>query len=378
MTQECAFGVPFALMADDVQVLVDGAEEAKAPPRSRPQLALIAGGLVVGVVIGAVFFSPIVSRDTTTTTTSAESAASPSEPTDIGTTGVIPGFIDALVAVAAGDTDSLIHLLWPRAGALQEHPMFSGESVTFDATAQHIAVTETVPDMEGVILSVGRYNSIQPAASGVTSFAFHDLAAKHLGYTTMEQGVWTLWHMTPDLQSQKVAAGLVPDGRLVAWGDWGWAIQSGAEVVLLNPKGELRTTHQGLALTSTPDGWILVAGDELEFVSAGGGVRGVGVSAGIVGPGPIVDASISPNEDLVAISGREKLVVVPVDEPTGSPASQFDLLSAEGITWTTDGKFLLVPTRAGLLLLDPDSGTISRILAGYSLLAVDVIPPSSS
>jgi len=131
-------------------------------------------------------------------------------------------------------------------------------------------------------------------------------------------------------------------------------------------------------LTSSPDGWILVAGEELELVSAGGGVRSVGVSAGIVGPGPIVDASISPNGGLVAISGREKMVVVSVDEPTGSPASQFDLLSAEGLTWTTDGKFLLVPTRAGLLLLDPDSGTISRILAGYSLLAVDVIPPSPS
>ena len=378
MAPESAFGVPFALMADDVQVLVDGVEEAKAPPRSRPQLALVLGGLVVGVVIGAVFFSPIVSQDTTTTTTTAEGAASPSEPTDIGTTEVIPGFIDALVAVATGETDSLIHLLWPRAGALQEHPMFAGQTATFDATGQHIAVTETVPDMEGVILSVGRYNSIQPAASGVTSFAFHDSAAKHLGYTTSEQGVWTLWHMTPDLQSQQVAAGLVPDGRVVAWGDWGWAIQSGEEVVLLNPGGELRATHQGLALTSTPDGWILVAADQLELVSAGGGVRELGVGAGIVGPGPIADASISPNGDLVAISGRDETVVVSVDDRSGSPVAQFDLIDAEGLTWTTDEKFLLVPTGAGLLLLDPDSGTISRILAPYSLLAVDVIPPSSS
>lgn len=367
-------------MADDVQVVVDGADATSVSKRPRSPLVMGVLGLTIGVGFGAVFFSPIASREPTPTTVSATaSAASPAEPTDSGTTEVIPGFTDALVAVAAGDTDSLNHLLWPREGSLRQRPMFAGETVFFDATAQHLAVSQTVPDMEGVVLAVGRFNSIQTIASGVTSFAWHDSASKHMGYTTMEDGVWTLWHMTPDLRSHRVITDLVPGGELIGWGDWGWAIQEPDEqVVLLNPVGDLRATHEGVALTSTPDGWILVVADTIQMVSGGGGVRGLGVGSGIVGMGPVIDASVSPDGGLVAVSGRESTVVLSVDSPSESPIAQFDLLAADGLAWTSNGQFLLVPTGAGILLLDIESNQVSRILDTYSILAVDVIPPLSS
>lgn len=355
--------------------MVDGAETSSQRRRPNSPIVMVAIGLAVGLGFGAVLFSSMPSADTSA---GAAGTTLPSavvlEPTDVGITAAVTGFKDALVAVAVGETASLEHLLWPREGPLLDRPMYTGEQVAFDADGQHLAVTQPVPDMEGVVLSVGRFNSVQPVASGVTSFAWHDSAAAHMGYTTVDDGEWALWELSPNLETREIADGLVPGGRVVGWGDWGWAIQAPDDrVVLLNPDGELRDTHSGVALTSMSEGWVLVMGDSLQMVSAGGGARGLGVPD----LGPVLSARFSPLGDLAAVSFRGRTLIVSLDDPSSNPVAEIDLVGATSLAWTSDERFLVVPSGRGVLLIDLESREPTIVLDEYQIVAADVILTAS-
>jgi hypothetical protein len=144
-----------------------------------------------------------------------------------------------------------------------------------------IAQTAQSTDQVGDILSWGRFNLLRPVAAGVTSHAWHDTESGRLAYTTRSNGKWSLWELDATGSSALVASEASGEGRLITWGEWGYAIQtSGPQVRLLTRDGALKDVHPGTAFGSDGSGWIAVAGDRIELVSSGGGVRGVEVARG--------------------------------------------------------------------------------------------------
>jgi hypothetical protein len=210
--------------------------------------------------------------------------------------------------------------------------------------------------------------------SGVTSFAWHDGVSGTLAYTTENGGQWMLWRMQPNLISTLVAADPLPGGTIVTWGDWGYAIQTEDQVVLLTSDGEFKSAQQGTGFTSTPEGWIIVANENLDLVSSGGGVVRLDVAADRVGT--IRTAAFSPDGESVAMAGSTGLLVFPVRE--GGEIREFGIRDVSAITWSRDGRFLAIPAETGISVLDLDTVNRYSILEDFVFLAIDVVATSSS
>ncbi len=365
-------------MANDPQVTVDGVDPGPARPGPGSPFAMLLVGLVVGVALGAILLGPLGGRQSTDTTASTAGlgGGTPSAGPDVGISEAIPGFPDGLVAVATGETDSFEHLLWPRSGPVIERPMRGGDAASFDASSQYVAVTEALPDLAGQLLSVGRYNAVEPVATGVTSFAWHDSRPGTIAFTTEHDGTWQLWAVDPDRVAEQVEVADVAGGTVAAWGDWGWAIQTGEGVVLLNSDGLLRDIHPGVALTSQPEGWILVSGDSLQMVSAGGGVRGLGV--GTTGLGPLTAAEFSPSGELVAVQSWGHTLVLSVSDVDGNPLTEFGLFGPAGLAWSSDDRYLLAPGGRGVVVIDVEVNSIGTILDTHTVVATSTVPSSNS
>ena len=102
-------------MASDVRVVEDGLEQR--PPVRRPASAWVwlAAGIVVGLGVGVVLFTPAKSFVDEQPAVVTAPPIAPIEEilTPQGIADVIPGFPDALVVVTGDDGQSLGHILWP-------------------------------------------------------------------------------------------------------------------------------------------------------------------------------------------------------------------------------------------------------------------------
>lgn len=367
-------------MVDEVRVIEDGVDSDGRRSRPISSWVLLAVGFALGLGFGVVFVTPTGTQEPTADQPSLDVPISEEErdaPTATGIAEVVTGFGDVLVAVAKTNLGTLDHLTWPRDGPLVSRPMVNGDNVGVDASGQVLALTQAVPGLDGVVLSVGRFNSIGPLASGVTSYAWHDSRGGVIAYTTETGGVWQLWKVLPNLRPQVVVSGVVDGGRLAAWGDWGWAVQTrDTEVMLLTPQGEIKGIHPGTAYSSHSDGWIVFAGDDLQLVSAGGGVRGAGVSVDSVGA--IRDAAISPSGNQLALAGADGIMVIPIGPDRGEPVRRFAGAPADMVTWTSDDRFVLTPAPHGLFVIDLETGKLRTVLDGYRILATATIPEPTS
>lgn len=367
-------------MANEVRVIEDGVDSDRRRSRPISSWVLLGLGFALGLGFGVVFVTPTGTQEPTADQPSLDVPISEGKrdaSTATGIAEIVTGFGDVLVAVAETNLGTLDHLTWPRDGPLVLRPMIDGDNVGVDASGQVLALTQAVPGLDGVVLSVGRFNSIGPLASGVTSFAWHDSRGGVIAYTTETGGVWQLWKVLPNLRPQIVVGGVVEGGRLAAWGDWGWAIQTkDSGVLLLNPGGEIKGIHPGTAYSSHSDGWIVVAGDSVQLLSAGGGVRDAGVSVDAVGE--IRDAALSPSGDLLALGGTDGVIVVPIGVPEDRPVTRFAGASGESLTWTSDDRFMVTPAPQGVFLLDLHTGTRYNVLVEYRILATATIPDPTS
>lgn len=367
-------------MVNEVRVIEDGVESDRRRPRPISSWVLVGVGFVLGLGFGIAFLTPPGTQQPSVDRSPLDAPISEEErdtPTSGGLAGTVSGFRDVLVAVAQTNLGTLNYLIWPRNGRLVQRPMIDGDNISVDASGQVLALTQTVPGLPGVVLSVGRFNSVGPLASGVTSYAWHDSRGGVISYTTEAEGQWQLWRTMPNLRPQLVVSGVVDGGRLAVWGDWGWAVQTrDTEVVLLNPDGEIKAIHQGTAYSSRSDGWIVVAGETVQLLSAGGGVRNAGVSVDSVGA--IRDTAISPSGDLLALGGTEGVIVVPIGDPEDRPVTKFAGPSGESLTWTSDDRFVITPAPQGVFLLDLHTGTRYNVLDEYRILATATIPDPSS
>ena len=368
-------------MVGDSRVKVDGAppEPAAKAPTSSIAVALIA--FLVGLGIGVIFVGPVV--DTTPSTLDspalaeepepAESGPVPSEPTDLGVSEIVPDFPDALVGIGRSPGRAFEHLLWPIRGSLVARTMNGGDNVAFDRASQFIAHTSSLPDLEGLLLSMGRFTSIRPAQTGVTGFQWHDTRSGLLAFTSDSDGEWGLFRMSADLSPRPVSADQPAGTRVTAWGDWGFAVANGSQTVLLNPEGQQRAVFDGSVLASDGGGWLFASTPEPRLVSAGGGVE---VLRGLEVVGSIRGARFSPNGARLAVVGTAGVAVVELAD--GDEIRFSGLSGSNWVEWSSDSRFLIRSAASGLTIDDTLSGASYRLLQGRTILAAGVRPLTRS
>lgn len=355
-------------------VVEDGVEERSSRPRSRPQWILVVVSVALGFALGTLVTTdadPIEEVPTTETSVVDEPAA----PESAGISAVIPGFSDALVAVGGGLGAGVEVWHWPADGPLVTRGMTDGEDVRFDATGQFVAVTEPIPGLQGSLLSMGRFNRIRPVRAGVTSFAWHDSRSGVVAYTTEDDGRWQLYRAARTLVPQIVLDDRFETGSVIAWGEWGYAIQiEDDRLALVNEDGEFKDFESGQAYASHETGWVFMTDEDLKIVSAGGGVRRF-----LPFPSqfdPISAASFSPDGSRVAMAGDFGVAVL--DREAEELIELTPGFSADWVTWSSDSRFVLAPAQSGVYVHDLESGETHRVLSGRSVVAASVFPAGVS
>lgn len=370
--------VPFTEMVEDVSVVEDGATREAPRRRSNPGWLLAVTGFIMGLGLGILVVNPAPEERSSPVTASDAGLGFPTtvpSPSieDVGVAELVSDFPDTLVAVTPTIGSTLNHHLWPLQGELRTRPMARGTNIVLDNGARFIALSESVPDGEGVLLSMGRFNQINPVATDVTSYVWHDEMSGVLSYTTETDGVWRLFvvrsSFSPELISETTEFG----GELVGFGNWGWAVQtSPEEMSLLTPGGSLKAVEVGVGYASHRDGWLFMMDQRPKLVSSGGGVARLDVALDI---GTVSAAAFSPDRRYVSVSGERGWAILDtstgtVDTPTGFPTLS--------LTWSSDSRFALNAGGAGVVVYDTELAEQHFLFRGDVVLAVGTAPLSTS
>jgi hypothetical protein len=366
-----------SLMASDITVVEDGIDESGSNSRDRPRWVLAAVGFGLGLALGTLLAGPATPPVSDAVAVDPDPVPALPEPGDVeaaredmGISSAVPGFPDTFAALGRDSGSGFDHFLWPRRGPLVVRTMTGGNDVSFDVGGVFLAVTERVPDLDGYVLSMGRVGSIRPLVSGVTSYAWHDSDRGKLSYTTEAEGVWSLFTLS---NSEPVSSEGAGEGRLVAWGDWGFAIETlEGEVVLLTSNGDLKGTTRGRFIASHASGWLLVRDAGLKLVSAGGGVRRLDTPDGLE---VVSNGSFSPDGSRVALAG---VGVVVLDLDTMEETILEPRFRAEWVSWSSDSRFVIAPAHTGVLIHDTETGGSDTILEGTRVVAAATIPVAGS
>ena len=359
-------------------VVEDGVDEKTPRAQSRSSWLLVAVAFTLGLALGALASSPteapaVAAEEVPEPTIADGPVESAADEYDEGVSGRIPEFPDAIVAIGDGIGSGHDHLLWPVGGPLVTRTLTGGDDVQLDATGHFVAMSNGVPGLEGVVLTMGRFNAMRPVSSAVTSYAWHDSSTGQLAFTSEEDGEWRLQRVSGSFFPTIVASESVDGSALAAWGDWGFALQNGDQVSLLNPAGEPKSGQSGIALTSHQSGWLLVEDNGLKLVSAGGGVRRLDLSNV---PTTVFAAAFSPDGDLVAVAGRFGVIVYDL-------ASEAEIAEIPGyptgwLAWSSDSRFVIAPAQSGILVHDLETGELHRTLVGHSVVSARALPLSTS
>lgn len=356
-------------------VVEDGAREVDTRPRDRSGWLLAAVGFGLGLALGTLIAAPgsvPVPPDVTEPASSGATTRPPEDTSDRGVSGELPEFPDALVAVGNSLGSGHDYLLWPVGGPLVTRSITGGDDVQLDATGQHIAVSEAVPELPGLLLSVGRFHRIQPVSTGVTGYVWHDSDSGLLAYTIEDDQAWRLYRVAGNFNPSLVTTSDPSGGTVAAWGMWGYAIQlPAARIQLLTRDGQPKDIESGVALASHESGWVLVEDEGLKLVSAGGGVRILDETDIL---GPVLAASFSPDGTRVAIVNRSGLMVVDLndrDRVTIVPG-----LPGSWVTWSSDSRFVVSPAQSGVSIYDVSDEESHNVLFGREILVAQTLPLS--
>lgn len=344
--------------------------------------------LVIGLTVGiglAVVFSLASSGDTQEAAPAvslpdlgqpnAQDAQTPT--TETATEGVgelVTGFGDTLVAVTQLSGGNLGLLTWPVSGLPREVPLpgFAPADVEFDRSGRVAAMTTPIVDSEGALLSFGTPPRVQPMATGVTGFAWHDTETGHLAYTVVDGDEWLLWTTNTSRVAELVTSDSGIAGAVVGWGEWGFAIQDGGEFTLLTPEGNPVVTLQGRLLDSDQPWLIVVSEGVVSIVDVGGSevLREVDVEP----LGEVAAGLVSPDRSKVAVMGSEGHMIIPLAlslEPTFDSATT----GPAQLAWSSDSRFLVSPWFRGVLFIDTvGRGEPVAELTRHTVVAVTAIP----
>lgn len=368
-------------MSDRANVVEDGLTTVPDRPQTRPSWLLGAVGFALGLGLGVVVVSPgpeaVVETPVPTTVAPAEAVVTTVAGPDLnpGVAGTIEGFPDAIVAIARTPSTSLDHVLWPREGEVRVRSLTGGDDVVLDSSSQFIASSDRVPGLDGSLLSMGRFNSIQPVASSVISYAWHDTEAAHLSYTQLAEDVTLLYTVQADLNPVLVGELAVAGASVRGWGDWGWAIQrTPNEIVLLNPEGTFKDSEVGVVVASHGSGWMFAMEQgEPKLVSAGGGVRRIQTPLEV---GTVRRAAFSPDGARIAVVGSTGIAVLEVESQEVIRISDY---TSTSVAWSSDSRFVLVAAPSGVAVVDLAEPVVGYgVLDPYSAIAVGVLPVRGS
>lgn len=287
-----------------------------------------------------------------------------------GISHVVPGFPDALVAVARTTGSTLDYVLWPVAGSSSVRSMTGGGDVRLDVTSQFVAVSSALPDGGGSLLSMGRPNSVKPVAGRVGSYAWHDSATGWLSYTVGAGDASRLMTVKADFAPKEVVSLDEAGMTVVGWGDWGWAMQrSTPEIVLFNSNGEFKDTETGTVMATHPTGWMFaMEGNDPKLVSAGGGVRRL---APIEGIGSVERVEFSPDGLKLAVLGSRAVGILDLETDELTRLGDFAVAWA---AWSSDSRFVVTSAGSGVVVYDLDNGDSYPILREYAVVAAGVVP----
>jgi WD40 repeat protein len=367
-------------MTSDSVIVEDGIDgETRGDTRS--SWILVAAAFILGLALGTLASAAPAVEDEAGPAEigDPETLEAPFEPapdeSDSGISDLVPEFPDALVAVSAGIGSGHDYLLWPPRGPVVGRSLTGGANVMLDATGQFVALSHQVPDLEGSVLSFGRFNGIRAVSSGVTSYEWHDSKSGFLAFTTTVEGEWELHRVSGSFEPSTVATGPGDGQKVAAWGEWGFALQSGeGGVTLLNAAGQQKSTVPGEVLTSHDSGWLLVEEQGgLKLVSAGGGVRRLDL--GEIAD-PVFAAEFSPDGGLVAVAGRFGIEVYDLTSET--EVASLSAYPGGWLAWSSDSRFVVAPARSGIVIHDLETGDTLRALMGHNVVVGQVLPLSSS
>jgi len=358
-------------MIDGTQVQADGAEiEAD---RTRSISRFLPVGSITVLILGFMAIS-VALPDSDPVSEEAEAESPLAQPGDLrdserGIGEVVAGFQDALVGIAEGSEDSVVHLLWPNSRPVITRETSSGPDIAFDTSGVFMATMSAPPGTSAPTLIAGRFNSLLPISGRVTSFAWHDGAPGRLGYVVDRADRWEIWQAIPGLTESLEIEGAAPMPQLVAWGDWGYALQDGEEITLLTQDGDQKASYRGNVLASRGDGWLLVAGASVDMLSAGGGVVRLQFEPDRVGA--VKSASFSPDGESIAVVGSGGILVSPIGGD--GETVEFEAADASEAIWSADSRFLVVPRLEGISIFDLQTVNQYSVLEDQEFLSVGII-----
>lgn len=312
----------------------------------------------------------------------------PVPPSGIG--AVIPGYPDGMnVLVSPGEGRALEVLTWPLQGEPFYRSVPLGDidlagTAQFDASGQFLAATTSTPD--GLTLMSGRPNTFGVVASRVTGFAWHDSDPADLGWSTFEDGELQIW-VSDDAGRGNLVLRVVGAGtQLVAFGDWGFAVTEvsgmfdGAltfQTLLLDISGETMSTLDGQVMSSHDSGLLVVEHrGETSVVSVLQDHSGIEIVADItsaLNDPSVVGARFSPTGDRIAVTGFSGVTVLALDDPGDS--AFFDIRAgSDAISWSSDGRFVLISLFRGVSVVDTELDEITSILENETTRSVASTP----
>lgn len=368
-------------MARDVDAAEDAAENAveaeppePSPPGRSGPLIWLGLGVLIGFGVGLLFIgqSPDTEPAGDATTESGLGA-----PLEEGENQELGALLPQVIGVERVDGANLQQIVGPVTGPFTTQPLpVSAESeVVVDESGRWLAARSETPD-GGEVLMFGKLPSLVPTSTNVDSFAWHDARSGVLSYIENTDGAKTLKIVEAGQDPQVITSGAHLDGRLAAWGDWGFALQrESGTLAILDTQGDVAEVSGGLILDSHGTGWIVTVTDGglINVVIPGGGTVWIDIDYESIGG--VGMASLSPDRKKIALVG-------PIGVKVGQLNREGDALTVPlgslptAASWSPDSRFLILSQRSGAMVLDTwargDQQAIHE-LGGRSLMALSVI-----
>lgn len=323
-----------------------------AAARSSGSWGWLLAGLAIGLGIGLLLIGGSPTAEPTASDEGAPSSglAAPldGEPaTDIGT------LLPQVMGIEEHE-GGLRQIFGPVTGPFDELPLPAGEdpTVSLDRSGRWLAVASETPEGRRVLL-VGRLPQLAPISTDVLSFAWHDSSPGLLSYMERSSdGARSLKTTEPGSEPRLIAEGERLEGKIAAWGDWGWALQRpNGLIAILDAAGNLSGTAGGLALDSHGTGWIVTVteGGLINIVIPGGGTVWIDIDYEPIGG--VGMASLSPDRKKLALVGPVGVKVTALnldDDPLMVRVGSMPT----AVSWSPDSRFVILSQRNGAMILD--------------------------
>ncbi len=346
-------------------------EADQAPRRSIVWMVPgIAAGIALGFLLASSFSAvdgaadlPVGLVETTETETSPSTR--PAE----GLSVLVPGFDSVLIAfqVFPSSTEMLV---WPPRGRPYANPFPAGLwGPRFDVARDSVSLAGRGRIGRGNVLYVGNQNTVDPLATGVLGYAWHDGEPDRLAWNVAwppdrEGDVYRYRLGEPEPELVLRAA---PGQQVVSWGTWGYALQTyglGAAIQILDDGGGvIGPSTPGLLLDTTAAGTLLIEG---AGESAGLRLTGPDLSEGTLlagAAGETVAARFDPSGSLAArLARRGEATYLEVWDVEGNRVEEVQVGEGYAAEWSPDSRFVIVAERrpASLVFFDRAEGLLHR------------------